>query len=216
LTIACANNGPDNYNPTINPSAFATEVTHPLFPLPQGKTWSYTEGATKSVDITVLPERKTLLGVSCMTVHDVVKDGGVIEEDTLDWYAQDKDGNVWYFGEDTKELDAQGHVLTTAGSWAAGVNGAKPGLIMPAHPSVGDEWREEYLAGEAEDAAKALSLNAGITVPAGKFTGCLKTFNFTRLHPESNEMKVYCPNVGLVWQIDLATDEVEELQPPAP
>ncbi len=213
-SAACSDGKPQDgevYDPMIDPALFTHEISHPLFPYAAGRTWNYTEGAEGTVDIEVLTETKTVFGVQCAIVHDVAKVDGVIEEDTYDWYAQDTEGNVWYFGEDTKELDAQGNVITTAGSWEAGVDGAKPGIIMPADAHVGDIWREEYLAGEAEDMAKALSLNAGIAVPAGSFTGCLKTFNFTPLDPTSNEIKIYCPEVGPVHAIDLLNDEVEQL-----
>lgn len=199
------------YDPLIDPASFSSEITHPLFPFAVGRTWHYTEGSEGTVDIEVTSETTTVMGVECVVVHDVARVAGVIEEDTRDWYAQDGDGNVWYFGEDTMELDADGNVISTAGSWIAGVDGARPGIIMPADAVVGDEWREEYSAGEAEDMAKALSLNAGITVPAGSYTGCLKTYNYTPLDVTSNEIKIYCPSIGPTWAIDLLTDEVEEL-----
>lgn len=199
------------YEPDIRPAEFTSRITHPLFPYAQGSKWTYAEGASGRVEIEVLKDERIIMGVACTSVHDVAFVEGAVEEDTIDWYAQDAAGNVWYFGEDTKELDLHGNVVSTKGSWVAGERGAKPGIIMPANAAVGDVWREEYLPGEAEDQAKALNLNAGIKVGAGNFTGCLKTFNFTPLEMTSNEMKVYCPGVGPVWTIDLASDEVEEL-----
>ena len=124
------------------PSGWVAEVTNPYFPLRPGTTFHYTgetDGIPSTDDMEVTRQKKVILGVRCTVVHDRVYTDGILSEDTLDWYAQDTGGNVWYFGEDTKELDSNGHVISTEGSWLAGVNGAQQGIIMEAHPRVGDQ-----------------------------------------------------------------------------
>ena len=121
-------------------------------------------------------------------------------EDTFDWFAQDKDGNVWYFGEDSKEYE-DGKVVSTEGSWESGVDGAKPGIVMKANPQVGDAYRQEYYEDEAEDMAEVVSLNEAVSVPQGSFENCLKTKEWTPLEPDIVENKYYAPGVGLVMEV---------------
>jgi len=147
----------------------------------------------------VTSDTKVILGVTCVVVHDVVSSGGQVVEDTYDWYAQDDTGTVWYMGEDTTEMDAG--MISKEGSWEGGVDGAKPGKIMPGTPQVGDRYRQEYLEGEAEDEGEIVDLNASITVPYGSFTGCIRTRDFTALEPDVEENKFYCPPVGIVRSI---------------
>jgi len=199
-----------SYDPAVVPSEFSATVDNPLYPLPVGRTWTYKEGI-QDVVVTVLAEQKQVMGVTCTVVRDTVTANGVTIEDTWDWYAQHKDGSVWYFGEDTTEY-ADGKPVSKEGSWESGVDGAKPGLIIPAKPTVGMKYRQEYLACEAEDFGEVLSLNEAVTVPTGSYTGCLKTHDYTPLDPEVNEQKTYCPNVGLVLAVDVPTGEKEELQ----
>ena len=158
----------------------------------------------------MLADRKVILGVSCTTVHDVARVGHEVIEDTYDWFAQDSTGAVWYFGEDTKEMSG-GAVVSTEGSWEAGVDGAKPGIIIPTDPVVGQTYRQEYYACEAEDMGEIVSLDASAAVPFGSYTGCLKTRDFTPLEPDANENKYYKPGVGLVLSVDVATGDREEL-----
>jgi hypothetical protein len=198
------------YDPPIDPANFVADVTNPLFPLVPGSSFMYTEGEHGTVEITVTTDRRTILGVSTVVVHDVARLDGEIVEDTFDWYAQDVDGAVWYFGEDTTELRA-GRPVTMEGSWEAGVDGAKPGLIVPAMPMVGMTYRQEYYSCHAEDFGEILSLAEDVTVTAGTFMGCLQTHDYTPLEPEVNEQKWYCPNVGVVLSMDIETGEREEL-----
>jgi hypothetical protein len=134
--------------------------------------------------------------VSTTVVHDVATEDGDVVEDTFDWYAQDTDGTVWYFGEDTKAYE-DGEV-STEGSWEAGVAGAQPGIIVTENPQVGDAYRQEFAAGVAEDRAEVLSLTAAVTVPYGSFENCLMTKDFSDLEPGIVEHKVFCPGVGQV------------------
>ena len=151
----------------------------------------------------MLDETREVMGVEVRVVHDVVTEDGELVEDTYDWYAQDADGNVWYFGEDTKEFE-NGKVSTTAGSWEAGVDGAQPGVLVPAEPEVGQTYRQEYYAGEAEDAAAVLSLDEKVEVPFGSYDGVLMTKDFTPLEPDILEHKFYARGVGLVLALAIS------------
>ena len=167
-------------------------------PLKPGATFIFeSEDSGSRTEVIVTSETKTILGVDCVVVRDTVTQGGNVVEDTLDWYAQDRNGNVWYFGEDTKEYD-KGQVVSTAGAWEAGVKGAIPGIIMKADPKVGDRYQQEYLKGEAEDMAEVLALDVSVTVPTGSFTGVLRTKEWTPLEPRVEEEKFYAPGIGLI------------------
>jgi hypothetical protein len=197
------------YHPDLDPSEFGGAVDHPLFPLVPGTVFTYVAG-DEEVIVTVTSATRTILGITATEVHDVASVDGEVVEDTLDWYAQDDDGNVWYLGEDTKELE-RGVVVSTAGSWEAGVGGAQPGIIMPATPTAGTPpYRQEYLCGEAEDMGEVLDVHAAATVPAGTYTSCLETHDFTPLEPDVDERKYYCPGVGLVLAVDVAAGGVRE------
>lgn len=190
---------------SLRPAAagWAAEVTNPYFPLPPGTTFHYigeTEGVVSTDDMEVTRQKKVILGVRCTVVHDLVYTEGVLTEDTLDWYAQDSSGNVWYFGEDTKELDANGNVISTEGSWQAGVNGAQQGIVMEAHPHVGDKYRQEFLAGVAEDMAQVLGLDKSTCVLFGCFDDVLLTKEWTPLEKGVTDQKSYAPGVGLILE----------------
>jgi len=199
----------ETYNPPIVASNFVTGVNNPFFPLVPGTTWRYMEGAN-TVDVTVTTDTKVILGVTCIVVRDTVRAGTEVIEDTFDWYAQDGRGNVWYLGEDTTEF-AGGMPTTKEGSWEGGVDGAKPGIIIPGMPMVGQSYRQEYYACHAEDMGEILTLDASVTVPLGMYTGCIQTRDTTPLHPDAEENKWYCSGLGIVLSVDLATDEREEL-----
>ena len=190
----------------INPQDFTTVINNPFFPLVPNTTYVYvgtTEGSAARDEFAVTRRTKVILGVTCREVRDRGYIDGVLAEDTLDWFAQDTDGNVWYFGEDTKELDANGNVVSTEGSWQAGVNGAQPGIVMEADPRVGDIYQQEFLTGVAEDMATVLALNKTVNVPFGSFKGCLETEEFTPLEPGTIDHKFYGRGVGLVQSVAL-------------
>ena len=191
--------------PPFDPHAFVPVVTNPLFPLPLGRRLIY-RGTEDDLPETVITDitlgQKTILGVAVTVVLDRVFLNGQLREKTFDWYAQDTAGNVWYFGEDTKEYE-NGNVVSTAGSFEAGKNGAKAGIIMRAHPKVGQTTPQEFAPGVAMDKAKVLDLNATITVPYGTFTHCLKQEEFTPLEADALENKFYCPGVGIVKELDV-------------
>ena len=191
------------YAPVIDPANFVAVVNNPLYPLTPGTTYTY-EAGDETIVVQVTNETKVVQGVTCIVVRDTVTVAGEVTEDTFDWYAQDRDGNVWYMGEDTKEYEA-GVVTSKAGSWEAGVRGAKAGIIMKAAPMVGNSYRQEYLACEAEDEAEVMATDESVTVPAGSYLHCLRTHDFTRLEPALNEDKYYCPGIGVALEINLNT-----------
>jgi hypothetical protein len=145
-------------------------------------------------------------------VSDILKNvKGDVLESTSDWYAQDKDGNVWYFGEDTKEY-VKGKVSSTKGSWKAGVNGAQPGLVMPAKPILGIPYRQEYLFNEAEDMGKVLSLTETVSVQSGTFNNCIMTEEWSPLEPAVIEHKYYASGIGNIKTVMIkGGNEVSEL-----
>ena len=184
-----------------SPSGWVAEVTNPFFPLSPGTTFHYTgerDGIPSTDDMVVTRQKKVILGVRCTQVHDLVYTDGVLSEDTLDWYAQDTSGNVWYFGEDTKELDSNGNVISTEGSWEAGVNGAQQGIIMEAHPRVGDHYQQEFAVGVAQDMAQVLGLNKSACVLFGCFDDLLLTKEWSPLEKGVTEHKYYARDVGFI------------------
>jgi hypothetical protein len=202
IAAACSDSGTGPVtNPPFDPANFGGAVTNPLFSLAPGTINYYegqSEGAPQTDSAEVLSETKTILGVTATVVHDRVYTEGSLTEETFDWYAQDNEGNVWYLGEDTKELE-NGQVVSTEGSWEAGVDGAEAGIIMWADPSahMGEEYRQEFAEGTAEDLGKVVAVNQSVDVPFGSFTGCVKTEDRSALEPGILENKFYCPGVGL-------------------
>ena len=166
-----------------------------------GSRWVYretdAEGIEQRVEVTVTAETKVILGISATVVHDIVTQDGQVIEDTFDWYAQDRSGNLWYLGEATEEFE-DGVVVSTEGSWEAGVDGAQAGIILPGDPEVGLTYRQEYYAGQAEDTATVLSLDERAEVPYGSFDHVLLTKDYTPLDPTVLEYKFYAPGVGPV------------------
>jgi hypothetical protein len=185
------------YAPHIDPAEFTTTIDNEYFPLKPGTTFVH-EGGKEHSEMSVTSETKKVMGVECVVVDHKEWEGDKLIEKTYDWFAQDKEGNVWYFGEDTKEYE-DGKVVSTKGSWEAGVDGAKPGIIMQAHPKVGQTYRQEYYKGEAEDMAKVQSLNDSVTVPYGSFDHVLVTKEWTPLEPSYHEHKYYARGVGHVY-----------------
>jgi len=191
--------------------AFVTELSNPYLAFAPGRIFRYESRLPEGVEtdvVEVTRKTKSIMGIVTTVVHDVVSLDGEVTEDTFDWYAQDKDGNVWYFGEDSKEL-MNGVVVSTEGSWQAGVNGAEPGIIMLAVPAVGIRYRQEFAAGVAEDMAKVLSLDATVQVPYGSFAGCLQTAEWSKLDSGAKENKYYVAGVGDVLETGPKGERVE-------
>lgn len=188
----------------INPDDFVSTdiIGNDLFSLVSGNTMIFEgeddEGGAVRVEVEYTNETKIILGVTCVVVRDKAYVNEELVEDTYDWYAQDNQGNVWYFGEDTKEIK-NGVPVSTHGSWEAGVDGALPGIAMLANPLVGLWYRQEYFKGEAEDVAQILSLSATVTVPfGGTYNNCVQIAEWNLLEPGVIEHKFYAPGLGLV------------------
>lgn len=202
------------YSPVINPDDFVEVIDNPYFPLTPGTTFFY-EGESEDMliknEVFVSNETRVVMGVTTTVIRDKVWEDGELVEETYDWYAQDKDGNVWYFGEDSKDYE-DNKVVSTAGSWEAGMGGALPGILMKGGPQVGDVYRQEYLKGEAEDMAEVLSLDESITVVYGSFDNCLKTKEWNPLEPGIEENKYYAPGIGALLEMEImGGDEKLEL-----
>jgi hypothetical protein len=181
---------------------------NPYYPLPPGQLLVYRgvrDGARQVDRVLVADRTKVVNGVDTVVVRDVARDatGGLIEK-TFDWFAQDDQGNVWYFGENTKEFDAQGHVVSTEGSWTDGVDGARRGIIMEASPTPPDAYRQEYYAGHAEDTAWVLQTGMHVDVPYGSLDQVLRTMEWTRIEPRVVDMKFYAPGIGIVLEKGVA------------
>ena len=184
------------FNPS-NFSSSSTTIDNSWLPFPAGTTFHFTGEVDKSSSTdteSVTNNIQTIDGVKARAVHDEVAVKGKVIEKTDDYYAQDKQGNVWYMGEDSFELKGSKFVLASD-SWKAGENGAKPGIIQEANPKVGDTYKEENAPGVAEDQAKVLSLSESVTVPYGSFTNVLETVETSPLDPQS-ENKWYARGVG--------------------
>jgi hypothetical protein len=188
-----------SYHPPISPADFSPNVDNPWYPLTPGKTLAYTgtKDRKAALDL-VAPSARTKVidGVSTRVVEDRLYLDNRLAERTSDYYAQDRCGNVWYFGEDTAELDRHGHVVSTEGSFHAGEHGAQPGVFMQAQPELGRRFRQEWYAGHAEDTFKALDLSATATVPYGSFRGALRTEETTALEPKVVDNKLYARGIG--------------------
>jgi hypothetical protein len=180
-------------SPAFDPGNFVTSVTNPWFPLRPGTTWRYRgqkDGRAGTEVMSVTAKKRAILGVRATVVHDrLFLDRGGLAEDTLDWYAQDRQGNVWYLGERTKELE-HGRVVSREGSWEAGVRGARAGIFMPGRPRVGESHRQEYWKGHAEDHFTIASLRGGI----------LTTKEWTPLEPGVRDRKVYRRGTGEILE----------------
>jgi hypothetical protein len=191
----------ETYAPVIDPANFVTTIDNPYLPLTPGTILIYdgiTEKGNEHNEVYVSSETKVILGVTCMVVKDTVMVDWVLEEQTLDWYAQDKQGNVWYFGEDSKDYE-NGAVINTKGSWEAGVDGALPGIVMKANLTEGETYRQEYFKGEAEDWATVLSLTESVSIPAGSYSEMLMTNEWSALDaPPVFEHKYYAKGVGFI------------------
>jgi hypothetical protein len=187
-----------SYAPKIDPANFVATIDNRYQPYKPGTRLHFegVRGTTRQTDDQVVLHRtKRVLGVTCTVVRDTVSEHGRAVERTDDWYAQDKQGNVWYMGEDSFELK-NGRFVKAGDSWKSGVNGAKPGIIMPAHPRPADAYRQEYYPpGKALDEARVLRLSGSLTVPYGAFKGLLVTSERSPLEPQT-ERKYYAPGIG--------------------
>ena len=203
-----------DYTSQIYPGNFVSRVTNSFLPLTPGSTFRFRTETSKGSEIgeiEILKETKIVLGITCTVVKDRVYLNSQLMEDTYDWFAQDKNGNVWYMGEQVDNY-VNGVIDNHYGSWEAGIDGAEPGVMMAADPSPGLCYRQEHYLGQAEDQAEVVGNNQVITVPAGAFNNCIKIRETNPLDPSFLEYKYYASGVGLV-KIEKIADpvEIEEL-----
>jgi hypothetical protein len=194
---------PSQYEPVLDPAHFVSVIDNPYYPLPVGRTLVYRgmrDGQIQIDRVTVLSRTRVVEGVTATVVRDVAKHGKTLLEKTFDWFAQDDQGVVWYLGENTKAYRPNGTV-DTSGSWEAGVNDAEPGIVMEADPQVPDGYRQEYLAGEAEDTAWIIDRGGAVSVPYGTLRHALTTLEFARIEPDVIDEKVYAPGIGIVREV---------------
>jgi hypothetical protein len=203
------------YRPAIDPARFTTSITNRYWPIEAGRTWVYlgTKDGVPQLEVVVVKRaRKTIMGVETVAVEDTVVSGGEIAELTTDWYAQDRAGNVWYFGEAARDYE-RARVTSTRGSWLAGVDGAQPGIVVKADPHAGGPtYRQEYRAGVAEDMGRVVRVGETATVPAGTFTDVLRTLDTDALNPGRREHKLYASGVGPIRVESVGTGPAEELE----
>jgi len=189
--------------PIPKASDFSARVNNPWYPLIAGSTYVYRgakDGHPARDVMTVTHRVRIIDGVPCRVVEDRLYLSGYLGERTTEWYSQDKQGNVWYFGEDTAELTRNGHVTSTSGTWRAGVDGAKPGLFMFAHPAVGQAAQQEFYKGQAQDQFKVLSLHASVAVHYVSSTKAVLTREWTPLEPGVIDHKFYVRGIGTVLE----------------
>lgn len=203
-----------DYRPEIDPADFVATIDNPYLPFTPGARWVYegeSDGVAEVTEVVVTDQRREIMGISATVVRDTVSAGGEVIEDTYDWYAQDRDGRVWYLGEDTKEYEG-GEVVSTEGSWEAGVDGALPGVVMQPHPEVGQAYRQELYAGEAEDLAEVTDVGTTKSIGLGDYRDVVVIREWNPLEPDVVEDKFYAPGVGPIAEEKVqGGDEVLEL-----
>lgn len=211
MMVACGGGSDSPPTANIKPADFVDVVDNPYFPRIAGTKYVY-EGKTQDGlelnEIEILHETRQVMGITATVMRDTAYLNGELIEDTYDWFAQDKAGNVWYLGEDVKNYE-NGQLKDTAGSWEAGVDGALPGIIMYADPAahIGEKYRQEYYKGEAEDMAELLSISESVTVPYGSFDHVVQTKDYTPLEPDLLEYKYYAEGIGDVKTVNPKTGE---------
>ncbi len=202
------------YDPVINPEEFTIKIDNPYFSMPVGKKMIYearTADGLERIEIEITGETRRIMGVDTLVYYDREFVDGELVEETKDYIAQDRDGNVWYFGEDVDTYE-NGKLKDHGGAWLAGVAGAKPGIWIRARHVVGDSYRQEYRRGEAEDMAKIVATGETVSTSVGTYQNCTKTYDWTPLDPAAMEYKYYCPEVGGVVLVeDLTSGERVEL-----
>lgn len=227
--------GEGRYDPPFEPQDFETDLDdlahpNPYFPLAVGNLWVYEEEEA-TVTVEVLDKTKQIEGVTCFVVHDLEEEDGEVSEDTDDWFAHAIAGDVHYCGEISGEFEffdgddpEEAELVSIDGSWKAGRDGAKSGVLVPLAPQVGDVYRQEWALGDAEDVAEVLSVDYGFgddpeldeNVPKQLATllcndDCRVTREFTPLEPEAEERKYYAPGIGLFLEVDVESGDAVQL-----
>jgi hypothetical protein len=193
-----------------DPADYSTTITNPYLPLRPGAEWVYRVGKQRDV-VTVTEQTKRMAsGIEARVVRDVVTEKGAPTEVTDDYYAQDRKGNVWYLGEATTVFK-NGKPASTEGSFEDGVDGARGGIAMPAHPKIGMRYKQEFYKGHAEDRAKIVSLDERVKVPLKRYRHTLMTLETSPVEPDVLEAKFYARGVGQVLAVDLSGGTDREL-----
>jgi len=221
----CARLGEAPYDPVLDPAAFVdphaigdTVEPNRYLPLVAGNRWAYRgsfvdedgETVTEEFVVTVTGNLKLVDGIMAVVVNDVVTRNGVVHEDTNDWFAQDRDGNVWYLGEEVRNYELFAgdeptlpELVDTDGAWRAGEDGARAGIAMPADPTEGRVYRQEFGVGGPQDVAEVVDLAATDAVPAARCEAtCLVTREWTPAEPGSEGLKIYAPGIGLILEVE--------------
>jgi hypothetical protein len=192
--------------PELDPADFVDRIDNPYLPLLPGSRWVYettTDDGVVRIEVVVTDEHRVVDGIPATVVRDTETVDGVVVEDTFDWFAQDRDGTVWYLGEAVSDYE-DGELVGHEGSWEAGIDGARPGIAMPAHPEVGAAYRQELLPGVAEDLGEIISVGGTADVPAGAFDDVVTVREWNPLEPDVVEEKQYAPGVGLLSEVHTA------------
>jgi hypothetical protein len=211
-TLSPLPTGADPVN--LDPATFSADITNPYWPMKPGTRWIYrnVEQGNPPQEIVVVvttATKKLANGITARVVRDTGRSKGQIVEDTVDWYAQDAEGNVWYMGEQTAEFE-NGKVVSRAGSWEAGKDGAMPGIMLPAQPQVGQKYRQEYQKGEAEDNGEVLATSHQVEVKAGRYKNALVTMDTSNVEKTAVEYKFYAPGVGPLLALDVSGGAARE------
>ena len=198
----------------LDPANFSADITNPYWPMEPGTRWTYRgeEAGSPPEEIVIVvtgATKKLANGITARVVRDTARSEGQIIEDTFDWYAQDAQGNVWYMGEQTAEFE-EGKIVSRAGSWEAGKDGAMPGIMLPAQPQVGQKYRQEYKKGDAEDNGEILATNHLVEVETGSYEGALVTMDTSTLEPDVVEYKFYGHGVGPLLALDISGGAARE------
>jgi len=199
------------YTFNLTPADFVAVVDNPYLPRIPGTKYVY-EGQTvdglERSEREVLSETREVMGIAATVVHDLVYLDDELSADTYEWFAQDKEGNVWFLGEEVKNYE-NGQFKDTAGSWEAGVDGALPGIFMRAHPAdhIGEAYHQQYYAGQAEDMAEVLSVSEHVTIPFGSFDHIVQTLDHSPLEPDVREHKFYAEGIGVIKTLNLQSGE---------
>lgn len=194
-----------DYNPTIQPADFVNAINNPYLSLQPGMVWIYAgkddHGRKIEIEEEVTSNTKIIRGVTTTVVRKRVWQKNKLIREVSEWYAQDKGGNVWSFGKESKKLK-NSEIIDTTNSWEAGINGAKPGIVMKAYPRAGDTYRQEFVYGKAENIAQVLSNSQTTKIGLGEYKNCLQIQSWTRLEPALVEYRFYSKEVGNVLRVE--------------
>ena len=198
-------------------ATFVDGISNEYFPFTPGTTWSYEgveDGEVERIEVVVTGDTRVVDGVICVVVRDTVTLDGELIEDTYDWYAEDTVGNVWYMGEDSREYE-DGEVVSTAGSWETGVDGALPGIIMYANPAahLNSPYRQEFYPDEAEDVGEIIKVDASVTIGGIAYSNVVVVREWNLLEPGVVEDKYFAPGTGVILEevVEGGSERVELL-----